>query len=64
MQRFGQGGVELLFAGLGVEKEALVCAAYGVNDDRLIALTTSSDPGNLFRMNQHITPRSASVDVR
>jgi FAD/FMN-containing dehydrogenase len=56
MQRFGQGGIYLNFAGLGEEKEALVRAAYGGNYDRLVALKTKYDPGNLFRMNQNISP--------
>jgi FAD/FMN-containing dehydrogenase len=58
MQRFGQGGIYLNFAGLGEEKEALVRAGYGVNYDRLVDLKTIYDPGNLFRMNQNIKPAS------
>jgi hypothetical protein len=58
MQRFGQGGLYLNFAGLGEEKEALVRAAYGANYDRLVALKTKYDPRNLFRMNQNISPLS------
>ena len=58
MQRLGQGGMYLNFAGLGEEKEALVRAAYGGNYERLVALKTKYDPGNLFRMNQNIPPAS------
>ena len=35
-----------------------------VNYDRLVDLKTSYNPGNPFRMNQNIKPRSSSVDVR
>lgn len=56
MQRFGQGGVYLNFAGLGEEKEALVRAAYGANYAHLVELKTKYDPSNLFRMNQNIRP--------
>ena len=57
MARFGTGGVYLNFAGFGEEKEALVRAGYGTNYERLEALKTEYDPGNLFRMNQNIRPR-------
>jgi FAD/FMN-containing dehydrogenase len=57
MARFGTGGVYLNFAGFGEEKEALVRAGYGANYERLEALKTEYDPGNLFRMNQNIRPR-------
>jgi hypothetical protein len=56
MQRFGQGGLYLNFAGLGEEQETLLRAAYGGNYERLVALKTKYDPSNLFRMNQNIAP--------
>jgi FAD/FMN-containing dehydrogenase len=56
MHRFSGGGVYLNFAGFEEEKEALVRAGYGANYERLAALKTAYDPGNLFRMNQNITP--------
>jgi len=36
-----------------------VLANYGTNLDRLVALKTKYDPGNLFRMNANIKPREA-----
>jgi hypothetical protein len=57
MRRFGSGGLYLNFAGFGEEQEALVRAGYGTNYDRLAALKTEYDPGNLFHMNQNIRPR-------
>ena len=57
MQRFAARGIYLNFPGFGEEKEALVRAAYGANYDRLVDLKTRYDPGNLFRMNQNISPR-------
>jgi FAD/FMN-containing dehydrogenase len=61
MQRFGQGGIYLNFAGLGEEKEQLLRAAYGDNFDRLVELKTKYDPGNLFRMNNNIKPAHARL---
>ena len=56
MQRFSDGDIYLNFAGFGEEKDDLVRASYGANYDRLAALKTKYDPGNLFRMNQNIKP--------
>jgi FAD/FMN-containing dehydrogenase len=56
MQRFASRGIYLNFPGFGEEKEALVRAAYGTNYDRLVALKTTYDPDNLFRMNLNIAP--------
>ncbi|MEZ4506542.1 MAG: FAD-binding oxidoreductase [Thermomicrobiales bacterium] len=58
MQPHGTGGLYLNFGGFGEEKEALARAAYGPNFDRLVELKTKYDPGNLFRMNQNIPPRT------
>ena len=44
--------------GFGEEKEAMLRASYGPNYDRLVALKTQYDPGNLFRMNLNIPPRT------
>jgi FAD/FMN-containing dehydrogenase len=60
MRRFGSGGLYLNFAGFGEEKEALVRASYGANYERLVALKTTYDPTNLFRMNQNIAPKRNS----
>ncbi|HEY6123202.1 MAG TPA: FAD-binding oxidoreductase [Steroidobacteraceae bacterium] len=34
-------------------------ATYGVNYERLVALKTKVDPGNLFRLNANVAPKSA-----
>ena len=41
---------------LGIEGEERVKEAYGENYQRLVALKTKYDPGNLFRLNQNIAP--------
>ena len=58
MQPYSKGGSYLNFPGFGEEKEAMLRASYGANYDRLVALKTTYDPGNLFRMNQNIRPRA------
>jgi hypothetical protein len=58
MRSFSRGGLYLNFAGFGEEKEAMLRDAYGANYDRLVAIKTRYDPGNLFRMNLNI-PRPA-----
>jgi FAD/FMN-containing dehydrogenase len=62
MKPFSRGGLYLNFPGFGEEKEAMLRDAYGPNYDRLVALKTRFDPGNLFRMNLNIPPAApASV---
>jgi FAD/FMN-containing dehydrogenase len=56
MQPYGTGGLYLNFGGFGEEKEALVRAGYGANYDRLVELKRVYDPGNLFHLNQNISP--------
>ena len=41
------------------EGSARVEATYGANYARLLAIKAKYDPGNLFRVNQNIAPRSA-----
>jgi FAD/FMN-containing dehydrogenase len=59
MRPFSHGGLYLNFPGFGEEKEAMLRDAYGSNYDRLVALKTQFDPGNLFRMNLNIPPSAA-----
>jgi FAD/FMN-containing dehydrogenase len=56
MHRFSTGTVYVNY--LGEEGDARVRAAYGPNFERLVAVKTRYDPGNLFRLNQNIRPRS------
>lgn len=63
MRRFSRGGLYLNFAGFGEEKEAMLRDAYGSNYDRLVAIKTQYDPGNLFRMNLNIPPAGAASSV-
>jgi FAD/FMN-containing dehydrogenase len=62
MNRFAASGIYLNFPGFGEEKEEMVRAAYGANYDRLVAIKTQYDPGNLFRMNLNIPPAGVSAD--
>lgn len=57
MHRFSDGSLYLNFPGFGEEGEELVRSAAGQeNFDRLVALKEEYDAGNLFRLNQNITP--------
>lgn len=53
---FSGGGTYLNFPGFGEEKEGQLRDAYGANYDRLVAIKTKYDPGNLFRSNLNILP--------
>ena len=58
MKHHSNGRAYLNFVGLGEEGEELVRTSYGAaNYDRLVALKTTYDPTNLFRLNQNIKPR-------
>ncbi|MGH9172831.1 MAG: BBE domain-containing protein, partial [Vicinamibacterales bacterium] len=61
MSRFQSSGIYLNFPGFGEEKDDLVRAAYGPNYERLVAVKTKYDPGNLFRMNVNIAPRQLGI---
>lgn len=56
MEPYSTGGLYVNFPGLGEEGEQLVKDAYGAHYNRLVALKTRYDPGNLFRLNQNIKP--------
>ena len=36
-------------------------ATYGVNFDRMVALKTKFDPGNLFRLNANVAPAGRTL---
>jgi FAD/FMN-containing dehydrogenase len=61
MKPFSRGGLYLNFPGFGEEKVAMLRDAYGPNYERLAALKTQFDPGNLFRMNINIPPAAAAA---
>jgi FAD/FMN-containing dehydrogenase len=54
MQPWASGGVYVNY--LGEEGPERIKAAYGRNYDRLVALKSTYDPTNLFRVNQNIPP--------
>lgn len=57
MRCFSTGGTYINFL---TEEEGYerIHAAYGKNYERLVEVKTRWDPGNLFRMNKNIPPRS------
>jgi len=60
MHRFSDGSLYLNFPGFGEEGEELVRSAAGrENFDRLVTLKQEYDAGNLFRVNQNITPAAS-----
>jgi FAD/FMN-containing dehydrogenase len=58
MRSFSRGGVYLNFPGFLEEGEQLLHEGYGKNYGRLVEVKTRYDPGNLFRLNANIEPRS------
>jgi FAD/FMN-containing dehydrogenase len=58
MRSFSEGGVYLNFPGFLEEGEQLLHEGYGKNYDRLAEIKAKYDPGNLFRLNANIEPRS------
>lgn len=60
MGAYSAGGAYLNFPGFGEERETLLRASYGENYERLRDLKTRYDPGNLFRMNLNIPPRTSA----
>ena len=38
-------------------------ATYGVNFDRMVALKTKFDPGNLFRLNANVAPAGRTLGL-
>ncbi|HEX9121911.1 MAG TPA: FAD-binding oxidoreductase, partial [Actinomycetota bacterium] len=59
LRAFSSGGSYLNFAGFLEDREQLLRAAYGANYDRLVAVKTTYDPENVFRINQNIPPAAA-----
>jgi FAD/FMN-containing dehydrogenase len=58
LRHFSTGGVYLNFPGFLEEGEQLLREGYGGNYERLSAVKTKYDPGNLFRLNANIQPAS------
>jgi FAD/FMN-containing dehydrogenase len=56
MRRFSTGGTYVNFL-TEEEGDERIRAAYGEHYERLVAVKTKWDPGNLFRMNKNIAPR-------
>jgi len=54
--RFSSGRTYLNHSGLNEEGEKLVKRTYGANYERLRQIKKKYDPGNLFRLNQNISP--------
>jgi FAD/FMN-containing dehydrogenase len=58
MRSYSEGGVYLNFPGFLEEGQQLLHEGYGKNYDRLAEIKAKYDPGNLFRLNANIEPRS------
>jgi hypothetical protein len=58
LRSFSGGGIYLNFPGFLEEGEQLLHEGYGRNYKRLVDVKTKYDPGNLFRLNANIEPRS------
>ena len=56
LSRFSGGGSYLNFPGFLEEGEQQLRDAFGENYERLAALKSEHDPGNLFRVNQNVKP--------
>lgn len=61
MQPYASGGVYVNYLGQEADEgsDRLLASYGGAKYDRLVALKTKYDPGNLFRMNQNIKPAKA-----
>ena len=55
-RKFSTGDAYLNHTGLNEEGEDLVKRTYGSNYERLRQIKKKYDPGNLFRLNQNISP--------
>jgi FAD/FMN-containing dehydrogenase len=62
VQPFSTGGNYLNFQ-TADEDEERVRATYGTNFDRLVEIKERYDPGNVFRSNRNIRPRSGSKEA-
>ena len=58
MQPFVSGGAYVNYLGADAGTDA-IRAAYGPAYERLVKLKETYDPGNVFRLNQNITPSRA-----
>jgi hypothetical protein len=58
LERWSRGGLYLNFPGGGNVPEDLVEAAFGAKVERLARVKAKYDPGNMFRTNLNIAPKS------
>ncbi len=56
MSRYSNGGVYVNFPGFGENPQQLWQSSFGKNYRKLVAVKTTYDPTNFFRMNQNIKP--------
>lgn len=61
MEQYSDGRRYLNFAGFQEEGDATMAAAFGDRYEWLVALKNQYDPGNVFRLNQNIAPRSSAL---